>query len=119
MPTLSSSADVDISSSDSLPSGPPTSSTGPSSVTSEPPVASGSPGFAALDDLPTPKLRLESSSDEKLASREPEAPVPSDFPGKKQERFAHIVTKGDFESDNHFYPRCRKSTLHHPFRFSS
>jgi len=65
-----------------------------------------SPTLNPLDDLPTPKLRLFTAGDEKLTSREPEAPVPSDFPGKKPERFAHNVTKGDFESDNHFYARC-------------
>jgi|SRR5579859_936481 len=111
MSTLSSSpTDTDPPLSESLPSNPTTTvSTAPSSVTSEAPVYSASPLLNPLDDLPTPKLQLFTASDEKLASREPEAPVPSDFPGKKPERSAHTVTKGDFESDKHFYARCRMS----------
>ena len=86
-----------------------TASTAPSSVTSEPPGYSMSPSLNPLDDIPTPKLRFFVGGDDKLASREPEAPVPSDFPGKKPERSAHTVTKGDCESDKHFYARCRMS----------
>ena len=65
-----------------------------------------SPALSAVDDFPTPRLRLDSTGDDKLASREPVAPVPSDFPGKKAVKSAHIVNKGDFESDAHFYARC-------------
>lgn len=112
MSALSSSpADTDPPLSESLPSEPATTaSTAPSSVTSEGPTTySVSPALNPLDDIPTPKLRLFAGGDDKLASREPEAPVPSDFPGKKPERSAHTVTKGDFESDKHFYARCRMS----------
>ena len=65
MSTASSPTDTD-----SLPSGPPTVSTAPSSVTSEPSTFTASPGLIAINDVPTPKLRLEASSDdgEKLAS---------------------------------------------------
>jgi hypothetical protein len=106
--TTSSPADTDPPASDSLPlgmvqMGP---STAPSSVTSDVPMYSVSPALSALEDLATPKLRLDSTADEKLASREPVAPVPSDFPGKKAVKSAHIVNKGDFESDAHFYARC-------------
>jgi len=108
--TTSSPADTDPPASDSLLAlglgQGTTSSTTASSVTSDVPIYSVSPALSALDDLPTPKLRLDSTGDEKLASREPVAPVPSDFPGKKAVKSAHIVNKGDFEPDAHFYARC-------------
>jgi hypothetical protein len=102
--TTSSPADTDPPASELPPLG--TASTTASSVTSDGPAYSVSPALSALDDYPTPKLRLESTGDEKLASREPVAPVPSDFPGKKAVKSSHIVNKGDFESDAHFYARC-------------
>ena len=86
--------------------------TAPSSTTSEPPPPyTGSPALKPTipDSSPAPaKLKRELSLEEKLASREIEAPVPNDFPGKKPPRSAHIVAKGDFEASNHFYPRCCK-----------
>jgi len=88
------------------------SSTAPSSVTSDQPsLANGSPATKPIDDFPTPRLRMESVGDEKLASRELQAPVPSDFPGKKPERSARKVVKGDFEMKDHFYERCCMSPL--------
>ena|SRR5579859_2645608 len=97
-------------------------STAPSSVTSEFTYPNGSPSLGPLDDFPTPKIRLArlaDGEDERLASREPVAPVPSDFPGKKLNRSAHIVEKGDFESDRHFYARCCMTRLPCVLIFSS
>src|ERR1700738_3611378 len=107
MSSLSSPTDTDPPSSEVLPAGMSRTSTAPSSVTSESPVLTSSPALNPIDDLPTPKLRLGGERDEKLTSRELVAPVPSDFPGKKPNRSAHLVEKGDFESDKHFYARCR------------
>jgi hypothetical protein len=110
MSTLSSPSDNDAVSVGSLLNGvgqllSSRSNTGPSSVTSEPSLASGSPALHPMDDFPTPRIR-ETSGDEKLASRELQAPVPSDFPGKKPERSAKRIVKGDFEMKDHFYERC-------------
>jgi hypothetical protein len=114
MSTLSASpTDTDPPISESLPLD--THSTAPSSVTSEAPQLGCSPALHPLDDFPTPKLSLAKTNVEGMTSRELEAPVPSDFPGKKPERSAHIVEKGDFESDKHFYARCRMSPSPSPF----
>jgi len=105
------------------------SSTAPSSVTSEPPTSIDSPSLKALDDVLTPKLRVDNSTasiianvaasshakrsdtaDKPLASREPVASVPSDFPGKKVHFAVTIPAGGNFESDNHFYARCCMSS---------
>src|SRR5271155_5731108 len=96
--------DTDRASSESM------STTAASSVTSEPPPAYAvSPALKPVEpDTPVSTKFKVDGADDKLASRELEAPVPSDFPGKKPRRSAHIVAKGDFESANHFYPRCCK-----------
>jgi hypothetical protein len=60
-----------------------------------------------MDALPLSKLRLDPPKGDKLATHEPQAPVPSDFPGKKPEHFARVVVQGDFEMKDHFYERCR------------
>ena len=87
------------------------SSTAPSSVTSEPSfLVGGSPALKPMDDPPAYKPPLISPGQYKLATREPQAPVPSDFPGKKPERFSCKILKGDFEMKDHFYERCRKSS---------
>jgi len=111
MSTASSSTDADAPPFDSIPSGPPTVSTAPSSVTSEPTNFTGSPGWVAINDIPTPKIRLEAAWDdgEKLASRELVASVPHDFPGKRVHFATTIPKGGNFESNKHFYARCRKS----------
>lgn len=103
MSTASSPTDTD-----SLPSGPPTVSTAPSSVTSEPSTFTASPGLIAINDVPTPKIRLEASLDdgEKLASRELVGSVPHDFPGKRIHFATTIPKGGNFESNKHFYARC-------------
>ena len=62
---------------------------------------------AGSDEAPVPKLTLQPVAQDRLVSRELEAPVPSDFPGKKAQRSAQVVVKGDFEPDAHFYARCR------------
>jgi hypothetical protein len=104
--SLLSPADNDATSVDSSSNGQ-GFSTAPSSVTSEPPLPmSGSPAFKAVDDAAGPRIRAESTGDEKLASRELQAPMPSDFPGKKPELSARKVVKGDFEMKDHFYERC-------------
>ena len=91
----------------SFPSGVSTSSTAPSSVTSEPSTLTESPALTAINDIPTPKIWLEWENDDKLSSRELVASVPHDFPGKKI-HYATVVPKGgNFESNKHFYARCR------------
>ena len=109
---------------------PNSSSTAPSSVTSEP--STDSPSLKPLDDVPTPRLRVDSLSqstasiianvvanshakrsdtaDKPLASREPVTSVPSDFPGKKVHFAVTVPAGGNFESDNHFYARCCMSS---------
>lgn len=106
MSSLSSSVDTDAPSLESLEV--PSSSTAPSSITSEPAVSTGSPFLNPLtNDAPTPKVRLDSTGDDdKLASREPVASVPHDFPGKRTHFASTIPKGGNFEADKHFYARC-------------
>src|SRR5262249_41692059 len=108
MSASSSPTDTEPPSSESIPVGPRSPSSAPSSVTSEPPASTGSPAFKPADG-PVTKPLMESLSEENLTSRVPQAPVPSDFPGKKSERSAVIIKQGDFEPNNHFYARCRTS----------
>ena len=80
-------------------------------------ASSDSPALNAVDELSPPKLSLNAINGKIVAAADRTPPVPSDFPGKKRDRSAHMVNKGDFESDNHFYARCCKSGANFPLLY--